>query len=173
MESLVAYGYLGLFVGSFLAATILPFSSEILLSVLLLNGSNPICAVGVATFGNVLGSVVNYGLGYGGHHLVLKKILSYSRNDIWSAEKRFKKYGIISLFFAWVPIIGDPLTVVAGLLRVDLVLFVVIGTAGKLGIIPAALAVVGHPLDVVATGDIGFGGHDAVVGVLPHADRIR
>ena len=132
MESLVAYGYLGLFVGSLLAATILPFSSEILLSMLLLNGSDPVCAVGVATVGNVLGSVVNYGLGFGGNYLLLEKILSHSQYDIMAAEKRFKKYGVISLFFAWMPIIGDPLTVVAGLLRIDLVLFLIVVTAGKL-----------------------------------------
>jgi membrane protein YqaA with SNARE-associated domain len=132
MESLAAYGYLGLFAGSFLAATILPFSSEILLSVLLLNGSDPIYAVGVATVGNVLGSVVNYGLGLGGAYLVLKKLLNYSQNDIWAAENRFKKYGVISLFFAWVPVVGDPLTVVAGLLRINLALFLFIVTAGKL-----------------------------------------
>jgi membrane protein YqaA with SNARE-associated domain len=132
MESLAAYGYLGLFVGSFLAATILPFSSEILLTFLLLNGFDLIYAVGVATVGNVLGAVVNYGLGFGGVHLVLKKLLNYSRNDIWAAEKRFRKYGVISLFFAWVPVIGDPLTVVAGLLRINFSLFLLVVTAGKL-----------------------------------------
>jgi membrane protein YqaA with SNARE-associated domain len=143
MESLVAYGYLGLFVGSFLAATILPFSSEILMSVLLLNGSDPVCAVGVATVGNVLGSVVNYGLGFGGNYLLLEKILSHSQYDIMAAEKRFKKYGVISLFFAWMPIIGDPLTVVAGLLRIDLGLFLIVVTAGKLArYIVIALSVV-------------------------------
>ena len=132
MECLVAYGYWGLFVGSFLAATILPFSSEILLSLLLFNGSDPVLAVGVATGGNVLGSVANYGLGFGGNYLVLKKFLRLSSEDILKAQRRFKRYGVFSLFFAWVPIIGDPLTVVAGLLKTDLVLFLPIVTAGKL-----------------------------------------
>jgi membrane protein YqaA with SNARE-associated domain len=132
MEFLVAYGYLGLFVGSFLAATILPFSSEILLSVLLFNSSDPVWAVGVATGGNVLGSVANYGLGFLGNTLVLKKLLGLSQKDILTGEQRFKKYGLVSLFFAWIPIIGDPLTVAAGLLKIDLMLFVAIVTAGKL-----------------------------------------
>lgn len=133
MESLIGYGYVGLFVGSFLAATILPLSSEILLSVLLLNGTNPFGAVGVATVGNVLGSVVNYGLGFWGNAVLLQKILGLSPEKIRTAEQRFRKYGVLSLCFAWVPVVGDPLTVAAGLLRIELVLFITFVTVGKLG----------------------------------------
>jgi membrane protein YqaA with SNARE-associated domain len=132
MESLVGYGYVGIFVGSFLAATILPLSSEIVLSVLLLNGTDPVSAVGVATAGNVLGSVANYGLGFWGNTLLLKKLLGLSPENIQMAERRFRKYGIFSLCFAWVPVVGDPLTVTAGLLKIDLLLFVTLVTAGKL-----------------------------------------
>jgi len=133
MESFVGYGYTGLFVGSFLAATILPLSSEIVLSVLLLNGTDPVSAVGVATAGNVLGSLANYGLGFWGNTLLLRKLLGLSPESMQMAEQRFRKYGVFSLCFAWVPVVGDPLTVAAGLLKIDLLLFVALVTAGKLG----------------------------------------
>jgi membrane protein YqaA with SNARE-associated domain len=80
MEFLAEFGYIGLFASSFLAATILPLSSEIVLSVLLLNGLNPISLVAVATIGNVLGSVVNYGLGL--------LAVSYSSENFPQHQKR-------------------------------------------------------------------------------------
>ena len=64
MEYFTELGYIGLFVASFLAATILPLSSEVVLSALLLNGLSPVTLVTIATVGNVLGSLTNYALGY-------------------------------------------------------------------------------------------------------------
>lgn len=78
MELFIEYGYLGLFTASFLAATILPLSSEVVLSVLLLNGLSPSTLVGVATLGNVLGSVVNYGIGMTGGELFKRKFSTAS-----------------------------------------------------------------------------------------------
>jgi membrane protein YqaA with SNARE-associated domain len=133
MEFLAEYGYIGLFASSFLAATILPLSSEIVLSVLLLNGLNPILLVAVATIGNVLGSVVNYGLGFGGGKLFKRKLSTASEAEVNASLARFEKYGIFSLLFAWMPIIGDPLTVAAGVLRVSIPLFLLLVTLGKFG----------------------------------------
>ena len=132
METFTDLGYVGLFLAAFLAATILPFSSEVVLSALLLSGLSPTTLVTVATIGNVLGSLTNYALGYWASLTVIKKWLRLSDDDLDRAEKRFKKYGMVSLCFAWVPIIGDPLTVMAGVLRIPLVGFVVLVTAGKL-----------------------------------------
>jgi len=132
MEALAEYGYSGLFIASFLAATILPLSSEFVLGFLLLNNYDPFNTVAVATAGNVLGSVVNYALGLGGGFLVLKKLLRMSGKEINRAEERFKKYGTFSLLFAWVPVIGDPLTVAAGVLRINFMLFLGLVAAGKL-----------------------------------------
>ncbi len=132
MESFAEFGYLGLFAAAFLAATILPLSSEVVLSVLLLNGLSPVAVVSVATVGNVLGSLVNYGLGYWASLEVIKKWLKMSEEDFVRAEQRFKKYGLISLCFAWVPVIGDPVTVVAGILRIRLIWFVLLVLVGKL-----------------------------------------
>jgi membrane protein YqaA with SNARE-associated domain len=132
MAHLVELGYFGLFVASFLAATILPFSSEAVLSFLLLSSLNPVLLVSVATFGNVLGAFTNYAIGYWGGVTVVRKVLKISEEEFIKAEQRYKKYGVVSLFFAWVPIIGDPLTLVAGVLRINIWWFLVLVTLGKL-----------------------------------------
>lgn len=132
MDYFAELGYFGLFVAAFLAATILPLSSEVVLSLLLLNGLPPAALVSIATVGNVLGSLTNYALGYWASVKVIQKWLKISEEELGRAEKRFGKYGLISLCFAWVPVVGDPITVVAGILRVRLLWFVLLVTAGKL-----------------------------------------
>ena len=133
MEAFSDAGYVGLFVSAFLAATLLPLSSELVLSVLLLNGLPPVWLVLVATAGNVLGSLANYGLGYWAGHRLLKRGLRYSEDQLARAETRFRRYGIGSLCLAWVPVIGDPITVVAGVLRIPFHWFVLLVTLGKCG----------------------------------------
>lgn len=132
MDYFTELGYFGLFVSAFLAATILPLSSEVVLSSLLLNGLSPIALVLIATIGNVLGSLTNYALGYWASLEVIKKWLRISDEEFVRAEQRFAKYGLFSLCFAWVPLIGDPLTVIAGILRIRLLWFVILVTLGKL-----------------------------------------
>jgi len=132
MESFSELGYIGLFIAAFLAATVLPLSSEIVLSALLLSGLSPTTLVIIATTGNVLGSLTNYALGYWASVVVIKKWLRMPEDDFVRAEQRFMKYGMVSLCFAWVPIIGDPLTVMAGILRIRLRWFLILVTAGKL-----------------------------------------
>lgn len=132
MEFFVEYNYIGLFVFSFLAATILPLSSEILLGILVVNGLNPTMLITVATIGNVLGSFTNYLIGFYGNTFLVQKVLKISNDEFLKTKLRFNKYGIFSLFFAWVPIIGDPLTVIAGALKVNILVFFVIVTFGKL-----------------------------------------
>ena len=132
MESFSELGYIGLFIAAFLAATVLPLSSEIVLSALLLSGLSPTTLVSIATTGNVLGSLTNYALGYWASVVVIKKWLRMPEDDFVRAEQRFMKYGMVSLCFAWVPIIGDPLTVMAGILRIRLRWFLILVTAGKL-----------------------------------------
>ena len=132
MDYFTELGYFGLFVSAFLAATILPLSSEVVLSALLLNGLSPVALVTIATTGNVLGSLTNYALGYWAGMSVIKKWLKMSEDEFVRTEQRFTKYGMLSLCFAWVPIIGDPLTVIAGVLRIRLFWFVLLVTAGKL-----------------------------------------
>ncbi|MHA7880522.1 MAG: YqaA family protein [Saccharospirillum sp.] len=133
MTILLEWGVWGLFVAAFLAATVLPLSSEVVLSALLLGGLSPTTLVLVATVGNALGSLTNYALGYWASLVAVKKWLRLSDAEFERAEQRFARYGLVSLCFAWVPIIGDPLTVVAGVLRIRLLWFLILVTLGKLG----------------------------------------
>jgi len=124
--------YLSLFVISFLAATILPFSSELTLAGLIAtsNYDNFLLLI-VASFGNVLGSVVNWVLGFYSRNLTTKKWFPFKDKQIENSSKWFSKFGKWSLLFAWVPVIGDPLTLAAGLLRVKFIEFVILVTIGK------------------------------------------
>ncbi len=133
MESLIAYGVPGLFLASFLAATILPFSSEILLVWLIGQSGNWIEPFIAACAGNILGSVVNYYLGYFGERFLFYNLFRLSQKTVEKASLRFRKYGVYSLLFAWVPVVGDPLTVVAGAFKVRFALFLVLVSIGKIG----------------------------------------
>ena len=127
--------YLSLFIISFLAATILPFSSELTLAGLIATSSyDNLLLLIVASLGNILGSVVNWILGFYSRNLSKKKWFPFKDQQIKKFTSWFNRFGKWSLLFAWVPIIGDPLTVAAGLLRVKFVeflTFVAIGKAGR------------------------------------------
>jgi len=124
--------YLSLFAISFLAATILPFSSELTLAGLIVTSNyDNLLLLMVASFGNVLGSVVNWVLGFYSRNLTTKKWFPFKDKQIENSSKWFGKFGKWSLLFAWVPIIGDPLTLVAGLLRVRFLDFIILVTSGK------------------------------------------
>ena len=124
--------YLTLFFISFLAATILPFSSELTLAGLITtsNYDNVLLLI-VASFGNVLGSVVNWVLGFYSRNLTIKKWFPFKETQIERSSKWFNKFGKWSLLFAWVPILGDPITLVAGLLRVRFLDFIILVAIGK------------------------------------------
>jgi len=87
----------------------------------------------IATIGNVLGSIITYGMGRLGNEAVHKKWLRMDEARVAQAERWFTKYGQPSLLFAWLPIIGDPLCLVAGLLRSPIWAFLILVTLGKLG----------------------------------------
>jgi len=131
MELLSELGLWGLGISAFLAATILPLSSELVLSALLLAGENPLTLIIIATFANVLGSIVNYLIGRWGADTILHRWFKLSQQQTDKAEQQFNRYGKWSLLFAWVPIIGDPLTFVAGMLKVNLGIFILLVTLGK------------------------------------------
>ena len=124
--------YLSLFAISFLAATILPFSSELTLAGLIAtsNYDNLLLLI-IASFGNILGSVVNWALGFYSRNLTTKKWFPFKDKQIENSSKWLSKFGKWSLLFAWVPIIGDPLTLVAGLLKVKFKEFLILVTIGK------------------------------------------
>ena len=122
----------GLFLGAFLAATILPFSSEIMLVAALQAGEAPVwLLVSVAAAGNILGAVVNWWLGGALLYWQDRRWFPFSPKAIERASEQFRRYGQWSLLFAFVPFIGDPLTLVAGLLRMKFWPFLVLVSIGK------------------------------------------
>jgi len=124
--------YLSLFIAAFLAATILPAQSEALLLALIL--ADPQAVGGLiltATVGNTLGSVLNWWLGRYLHHFQDKRWFPVSKKSLEYAEQRFRKYGKWSLLLSWMPVIGDPLTVIAGLLKVPFRTFLILVSIAK------------------------------------------
>lgn len=123
--------YLILFSSAFLAATILPFYSEVVLFALLRQGGDPALLVAVATVGNTLGAVVNWLLGRYLLHFQDRRWFYFSRKQIARAQDWFQHYGFWTLLLAWMPVGGDALTLIAGIMRVRLWLFVLLVGLGK------------------------------------------
>src|SRR5262245_20906967 len=104
----------GLFLSAFLSATLLPGFSEVALgSLLVLGNSNPALLVAVATAGNVLGSVVNWALGRWFAHYADRRWFPIKPGAYARAVGWYNRFGLWSLLFSWVPVVGDPLTAVA------------------------------------------------------------
>ena len=126
-------GYLSLFIISFLAATILPFSSELMLaSMLSIENYNKTLLITFSSLGNILGSVFNWVLGFYFVKLQNKKWFPFNQEQILKSSQWFEKYGKWSLLFAWVPIIGDPLTFVAGTMKTKFFIFLILVGIGKI-----------------------------------------
>lgn len=117
MLDFVSWGYWGLFVASFLAATILPFSSEIIFSTVVFGGLDPWTCVSVATLGNWLGGMTSYYIGRLGKLEWIERFLHIKKEKIDRFVHQFKRYGDWFVFFSFIPIIGDPIAVAAGFLR--------------------------------------------------------
>lgn len=140
--------YPGLFAAAFGAATLLPMQSEAVLVGLLILGEHPVpTLLAVATTGNVLGSVVNWLFGRGIERWRHKRWFPVSGEKLQRAQNRYHRWGRWSLLLSWMPVIGDPLTVVAGLMREPLwsfVLLVFIAKAGRyLALTTVTLGVLG------------------------------
>ena len=140
LAHLGAYG--GLFIAAFFAATILPAQSEAGLAALILaSPASVILLVATASLGNVLGSMLNWYLGRGINRFTGKRWLpinvQLSRATSW-----YTRYGRWSLLLSWVPVIGDPLTLVAGIMREPLLRFLLFVGIAKTGryIVVALLA---------------------------------
>lgn len=123
--------YFSLFLTSFASATLLPGGSEALFVYLLSEHLSPILLLVIATLGNTLGSFVNYILGKYATDFALRKNYMKEKH-LQKATSLFEKYGAWSLLFSWLPIIGDPLTFVAGIVRYAWWKFVIIVGVAKL-----------------------------------------
>lgn len=124
--------YAGLFLAALAAATILPMQSEAALVALLLADYSPFWLVTVASIGNILGSVINWYLGRGIVHFQDRRWFPVSPKGLARAEGWYRRYGKWSLLLSWAPVIGDPLTVVAGVLREPMPMFLLLVAVAKI-----------------------------------------
>jgi len=126
--------YAGLFVSAFVSATLFPGGSEALLVGLLVSGEYAVPGLLlVATTGNVLGSVVNWGLGRWVVQFQDRPWFPLAPEKLSQAQQWYQRYGKWSLLLSWVPVIGDPLTVAAGLMRERFLVFLLLVTLAKFG----------------------------------------
>lgn len=119
MELLAQWGYYGLFTGAFLAATIIPFSSDILLVAILTAGANPLAALIIATAGNWLGGLTSYWMGYIGKWEWIEKWLHVKRARLEKQQQNIHRYGSFLAFFTWLPFVGDVLAIALGFYRTN------------------------------------------------------
>ncbi|MGV6806424.1 MAG: YqaA family protein [bacterium] len=132
--------YLILFLSAFGAATLLPFYSEVTLIALLEQGYAPASLWLVASVGNTLGSAVNWALGRYLTHFESRSWFPFKPASLHRAQAWFQKYGVWSLLLAWLPVGGDPLTFIAGVMRVNFwkfLILVAIGKAARYGLLIA------------------------------------
>lgn len=135
--------YAGLFLAAFVAATLIPAQSELALAALLVAGEQQAATLlAVASVGNVAGSVVNWALGRGVARWRDRRWFPVRAEALAQAEGWYRRWGRWSLLLSWVPLIGDPLTVAAGVLREHLIVFLAIVTAAKVAryLVVAAVA---------------------------------
>ncbi len=117
MFDLESLGLLGLFIGTFLAATILPFSSDALYIAVLAATKDPIGCLAVGTVGNWLGSVVTYWIGWIGRWEWIEKWFKVKRETLEKQKVKIDKYGVWLALLAWIPIIGDVIAIALGFYR--------------------------------------------------------
>ncbi|BBA68895.1 YqaA family protein [Geobacter sulfurreducens] len=131
-QHLAADGLITLFVVSFLAATLIPVGSEWLLVALLTQDYNPLAVTSTATVGNIFGACTTWAVGMWGGVYLVRRILRISEDAEHRAEQFYRRYGYWSLLLSWLPILGDPLCLVGGILRVGFGRFVLLVGIGKL-----------------------------------------
>ncbi len=119
MELLQDLGLIGLFIGALLAATIIPFSSDVLLIGVLAAGIPAIPAITVATLGNWLGGMISYYMGYIGKWEWVEKYLRVKHETLVKQKDKVDKYGATLALLSWLPLIGDVFAIALGFYRVN------------------------------------------------------
>jgi len=131
MEFFYDYGIWGLLAASFLAATLIPFSSDALLLLMVAGGFDPATCILVATLGNWLGGMSSYFLGYLGKWSWIEKYLRIDRKKIEHWQSKLYKRGAVFAFFSWLPFVGDIFAVGLGILRSNAIIVAIAMLLGK------------------------------------------
>ncbi|MDP3057825.1 MAG: YqaA family protein [bacterium] len=132
MISIVIITYLTLFAASFLAATILPLSPDLIAAKMALDGNILFYIIAVAAIGSYLGSCTTYYLGYLGREKILKKRPEKKEGKMEKYHKIFERYGAPILLLTWVPIVGDIFAGIAGVLEINFWVFSLYALLGKI-----------------------------------------
>lgn len=126
--------YLLLFLSAFGAATLLPLQSEAVLLGLLIQEQHSVMAlIAIASLGNILGSCVNWWLGLKIEQYKDKRWFPVSEPKLQQAQQIYRKHGFWSLLLSWVPVIGDPITLIAGLMKENFARFLLMVSVAKIG----------------------------------------
>jgi len=121
-----------LFFSALISSTLFPGGSEALLLYRFNESGDVIALVLIATAGNVLGSLITYAMGRLGNEVMHRKWLRISEQQSARAERWFARYGKPALLLAWLPVIGDPICLAAGLMRCGVGVFLILVSIGKL-----------------------------------------
>lgn len=131
IEILTNYGYVGMLISAFLAGSIFPLSSEVVMLALLAAGLDPWQLVIYGTIGNVLGSMLNYGIGMLGRIDWIEKYLHVNKKELDRAKRFMAGRGAWMGFFSFLLVIGEGITIVLGLMRSNVAITVISVIIGK------------------------------------------
>lgn len=132
MDFLTEWGLFGLFISSFLSATVVPFSSEFVLSFMILNGFDIYLTILIATIGNWLGGLSSYLIGRLGKWTIIEKYFGVDKNNVFNFKLKVDRWGSVLAFFSWLPIIGDVIAVSLGFFRTNFILVSIWMLLGKI-----------------------------------------
>lgn len=132
IDLLTQYGYWGMLLAAFLAGSFFPFSSEAVMIGLMATGLDPWVLMIYGTVGNVMGSVVNYGVGRMGKMEWIEKYLHVKKEDLDKAQRFMSGRGAMMGFFAFLPILGSAITIALGLMRANIIISFIAITLGKI-----------------------------------------
>ena len=119
MEALADWGYLGLFVGSFLASTVIPMSADLLLVGVLALGADVWWCLVIATLGNWLGGLTSYWIGWLGRWDWLERGFKVKKEQLIRQQQRVERFGAWLALFTWLPLVGDIFAIALGFYRVS------------------------------------------------------
>lgn len=137
MEFLQEWGYIGLFIGSFFASTIIPFSSDFLLIGILAAGGDPLLSFLCATSGNWIGGLTSFAIGWIGKWEWIEKWFGVTPEKLERQKSRIERYGTLLAFMSWFPIVGDIFSIGLGFYKLNFTkcaIYMLIGRAARFAV---------------------------------------